>query len=179
LRLLQDAFWKHAWKADTVNSQSLTDQNLTSAATIALPTTSEEPNNNNSSIEKEMAMNIQAPVAIPRTIRRYRYSNKPRKNMRPRTWRSRKDPFQEVRNKIRVQLELNPERTAKSLLDDLINEQPEHFNINLLRTLQRRVAEWRQEQIKIKQEKNNQKNLNRHDAINTYVSLIGQAVVNR
>ena len=37
-------------------------------------------------------------------------------------------------------LGLNPERTAKSLLEDLIKEQPNQFNINHL-TLQQVVAE--------------------------------------
>ena len=58
--------------------------------------------------------------------------------------------IQDVCSGLRIQLELNPESTAKGLLDGLINEKPGQFNINLLRTLQRRVANWRLEQMKIK-----------------------------
>ena len=99
--------------------------------------------------------------------------------MGPRTWRSRKDPFQDAWGGLRIKLELNPESTAKSLLDGLMNEKPGQFNINLLRTLQRRVANWRLEQMKIKQEKNKQMVVTQHDMIDSYVSLIGHAVTNR
>jgi len=51
-----------------------------------------------------------------------------------------------VSHKIRIQLELNPARTAKSLLDDLIKDNPDKFNIGNLRVLQKRTAQWRKEQ---------------------------------
>ena len=81
-----------------------------------------------------------------------------------------------VWNKIRLQLELCPERTAKNLLCELINEKPKQFNINLLRTLQRRVAVWRMQQTKISQERISQENANEHNASKQYVSLIANIV---
>ncbi len=99
--------------------------------------------------------------------------------MGPRTWRSRKDPLQDVWSGLRIQLELNPESTAKNLLEGLMNEKPGQFSINILRTLQRRVANWRLEQMKIKQENNRQVIVAQHDMIGAYVSLTGHAVINR
>ena len=81
-------------------------------------------------------------------IRIYRRTNKPRKQLGLRTGgRTCQDLLENVWNKIRMQLELNPERTAKNLLEDLIKEQPNQFNINHL-TLQQVVAEQKKEQIK-------------------------------
>ena len=62
-----------------------------------------------------------------------------------RTWRTRSDPFEDVWGDLQLLLELNPCRTPKSLLDDLIQAQPEKFNLGHLRTLQRCVASWRAE----------------------------------
>ena len=49
--------------------------------------------------------------------RKYRLTRKPRV---PHTWRTRKDPFEKVWDDICLQLENEPERTAKSLFDDLL-----------------------------------------------------------
>ncbi|MDR0329891.1 MAG: hypothetical protein LBH99_04460 [Rickettsia sp.] len=67
-----------------------------------------------------------------------------------------------------MQLELNPTRTAKSLLDDLIKGYPNQFNINHIRTLQRRVAEWRKEQIAINQKQRYQNTITEDNAINMF-----------
>ena len=88
------------------------------------------------------------------SIKRYRHTNKPRKAQGPKTWRSRKDPFENVWQKIQLRLELNPGLTAKGLLEGIMKEQPEKFTFGQLRTLQRRVADWRKKQLQ--QAKNNQ-----------------------
>jgi hypothetical protein len=44
-------------------------------------------------------------------------------------------------------LESNPERTAKSLLFELMDRYPGQYHKNQLRTLQRRVKEWRAKAI--------------------------------
>lgn len=67
----------------------------------------------------------------------------------PRIWRTRKDDFAAVWNKLQQQLENNPHQTAKTLLDELIVSQPSDFHVGQLRTLQRRVAEWRSERNRL------------------------------
>ena len=111
-------------------------------------------------------------------IKRYRHTHKPRKSLSTRTWRTRKDPFDNVSSKICIQLELNPEKTAKSLLAELIAENPDQYNSRLLRTLQRRVANWRMQQIKSNQENRIKNILRPHDSMTTYVSLVAHAIIN-
>lgn len=72
--------------------------------------------------------------------RKYRRTEKPKKD---RDWRTRKDPFEEAWPEIQIWLEANPERTAKSLLLELQRRYPDKYTINQLRTLQRRVKDWR------------------------------------
>jgi hypothetical protein len=61
----------------------------------------------------------------------------------PRTWRTRKDPFEEVWPEILLWLQHDPDSTAKSLMERLQEVYPSRFPDGLLRTLQRRVREWR------------------------------------
>jgi hypothetical protein len=61
----------------------------------------------------------------------------------PRTWRTRKDPFEEVWPEILLWLQQDPESTAKSLMDRLHRDYPGRFPDGQLRTLQRRIREWR------------------------------------
>jgi hypothetical protein len=61
----------------------------------------------------------------------------------PHTWRTRADPFAEVSSSISERLETNPELSAKQLFRELQAEHPGCFPDSQLRTLQRRVAEWR------------------------------------
>ncbi len=61
----------------------------------------------------------------------------------PRTWRTRPDPFADVIAGVYQRLEANPELTAKQIFQDLQVEHPGQFPAVQLRTLQRRVAEWR------------------------------------
>lgn len=62
---------------------------------------------------------------------------------RPRHWRTRKDPFEAVWPRVMTWLESEPDATAKRLLQRLQSEAPGAFPDGLLRTLQRRVKEWR------------------------------------
>jgi hypothetical protein len=58
-------------------------------------------------------------------------------------WRTRKDPFDGVWAEILVWLQETPDTTAKSLLDRLHQQYPGRFARGQLRTLQRRIQEWR------------------------------------
>ncbi|MBU4175404.1 MAG: DDE-type integrase/transposase/recombinase [Actinobacteria bacterium] len=62
---------------------------------------------------------------------------------KPRYWRTRKDPFEGVWPEILGWLQENPDVTAKLLFDRLMSEYPGKFESGQLRTLQRRVKEWR------------------------------------
>ena len=61
----------------------------------------------------------------------------------PRTWRTRKDPFEGVWCKVLGWLEEDPDATAVALLERLQGAEPECFSRAHLRTLQRRVQKWR------------------------------------
>jgi len=59
------------------------------------------------------------------------------------TWRTREDPFEEVWDEVRSQLEDNPGLEAKTLFDYLQRKYKDHFSDGQLRTLQRRIKSWR------------------------------------
>jgi len=79
-----------------------------------------------------------------RKTRKYHRTKEPRK---PHDWRTRKDPFESVWGEVVQWLEINPERTAKAVLDELLEKHPGQFIPGQLRTLQRRVQVWRAETI--------------------------------
>ena len=60
-----------------------------------------------------------------------------------RHWRTRKDPFETVWCDILLWLQEDPDAPAKSLFERLKQEHPGRFCDGQLRTLQRRVREWR------------------------------------
>jgi hypothetical protein len=61
----------------------------------------------------------------------------------PRTWRTRADPFQIVWHEVEQWLNEQPDATAKELFQRLQTQVPPPFEPGQLRTLQRRVKEWR------------------------------------
>lgn len=60
-----------------------------------------------------------------------------------RDWRTRKDPFEKVWPEILLWLQEEPDANAKSLLERLDKKYPGEFPNGQLRTLQRRVRDWR------------------------------------
>jgi hypothetical protein len=58
-------------------------------------------------------------------------------------WRTRKDPFGAVWDRVRPMFELNPGLEAKTVFEYLQREHPGAFDDGSLRTLQRRVKKWR------------------------------------
>jgi hypothetical protein len=62
---------------------------------------------------------------------------------RSRSYRTRSDPFSGVWAEILLWLQAEPEATAKSLLGKLREKYPGKYPASQLRTLQRRVKEWR------------------------------------
>ena len=60
-----------------------------------------------------------------------------------RHWRTRKDPFEEVWLDVLLWLQAEPDATGKALMARLQSEHPDRFSESQLRTMQRRVKEWR------------------------------------
>jgi len=65
------------------------------------------------------------------------------KPARTRDYRTRRDPFEGDWTKILEWLEKAPDATASSLLKKLIERSPDKYDGSQLRTLQRRVGQWR------------------------------------
>ena len=61
----------------------------------------------------------------------------------PRWWRTRRDPFETTWPRVVQWLEAEPDRAAKELFNRLRREHPGMFVPGQLRTLQRRVKDWR------------------------------------
>lgn len=60
-----------------------------------------------------------------------------------RDWRTRPDPFAEVWPNIEAKLKAAPGLEAKTLFEDLVAQHPGRYEPGQLRTLQRRVRQWR------------------------------------
>ena len=78
--------------------------------------------------------------------RRRRYRRTPR-SLGPRTYRTRPDPFAAVWDEVRQELEAQPDRSAKAAFQALQQRYPGQFPDVQLRTLQRRVKDWRRSVI--------------------------------
>lgn len=63
----------------------------------------------------------------------------------PRSWRTRQNPFEDDWPWVQAQLEAAPELEAKTLFEVLQDKHPERYQEGQLRTLQRRVRQWRAE----------------------------------
>lgn len=78
------------------------------------------------------------------TARKYLHSEKlPSRSKPVRHWRTRQDPFQEVWNRVRGLLELNPGLEANTVFEWMQRESPGQYTDGQLRSFQRRVKQWR------------------------------------
>lgn len=79
-----------------------------------------------------------------KTARKYlKFGKFPSELARMHDWRTRPDPFEDVWPSIREKLNLNPGLQAKTFFDDLQRQSPGVFQNGQLRTLQRRIKQWR------------------------------------
>lgn len=62
-----------------------------------------------------------------------------------RTWRTREDPFEKEWPEIEIQLRQEPGLEAKTVFEELLATHPDRYHAGQLRTLQRRVKQWRAE----------------------------------
>jgi hypothetical protein len=80
----------------------------------------------------------------PKTAREYlRDGRLPSERKADRTWRTREDPFAEVWETVRQQVETSPGLEARTIFEALQRENPGRFADGQLRTLQRRLKQWR------------------------------------
>ena len=79
-----------------------------------------------------------------KTARKYMRSGMlPSELRKPHTWRTRKDPFEGIWPEIAEMLREAPELEATAIFEFLGERDPEAFEPGQLRTLQRRVRQWR------------------------------------
>ena len=123
LELLQDELWLYSWKKEGRSGAELI---VTKEDVI------------DHSVARDEESSIQS--------RYYRSSKKIDLRSAPRTWRTRKDPFEKTWDEIRLRLELMPETGGKELIQWLMSKYPGEYSVGQTRTLQRRIAYWRQEQ---------------------------------
>lgn len=82
--------------------------------------------------------------ATEKTARKYvRAGRLPSDMKQERTYRTREDPFEEAWPRVAAMLEDAPELEAKTIFDYLTTERPDSWQEGQLRTLQRRVHDWR------------------------------------
>ena len=79
-----------------------------------------------------------------KTARKYIKTCKlPSELKKDRKWRTRPDPFADIWEEVREKLAANPGFEAKTLFDDLQERFPGRYSDGQLRTLQRRIKQWR------------------------------------
>lgn len=94
--------------------------------------------------EKNFGMVAMKAGMDEKTARKYRKMGKlPSELKQEHNWRTRKDPFKDVWDGIKVMLSVNPGLEAKTIFEDLQRNQPGRFADGQLRTLQRRIKHWR------------------------------------
>ena len=80
----------------------------------------------------------------PNTARKYvRAGRLPSELTGARTWRTRLDPFEADWTELRARLVETPALEATTLFEDLVRRKPDGYTPGQLRTLQRRVKQWR------------------------------------
>ena len=79
-----------------------------------------------------------------KTARKYRCLGKlPSEVSKKHSWRTREDSFAEIWEEVRSKLDVNSGLQAKTLFKDLQRRHPGQYQDGQLRTLQRRVKQWR------------------------------------
>ncbi len=79
-----------------------------------------------------------------KTARKYvREGKLPSELRKPHTWRTRSDPFAEDWPVLVAMLAEAPELEATTLFDHLVGLKPDAYTVGQLRTLQRRIRQWR------------------------------------
>ena len=125
LQTLQEALWRHAVVKTPLPTGPT--ERFSAGACGLEPGTGAESD----------ALSRLTHTSHPRTYRRTA------KAAGPRTYRTREDPFAGEWDEIHGWLAVEPERTAKSIFLELQRRDPARHSDGQLRTLQRRIGEWR------------------------------------
>ncbi len=79
-----------------------------------------------------------------KTARKYlRLGKLPSEVKKPHTWRTRKDPFKDEWEEVKSYLELNSGLEAKTIFEELQSKYSGKYSDGQIRTLQRRIKQWR------------------------------------
>ena len=146
LHALQEALWQHAVLSTNATTQMVSptpaqrSELRFDAQDCGLPTAISRDNNDADETATSARTALTALLAGHGLSKR-KYRRSPTHIAR--TWRTRADPFASIWEEVRQRLELAPERTAKAIFLELQQEYPRHYPDGQLRTLQRRVKEWR------------------------------------
>ena len=81
-----------------------------------------------------------------KSARKYREGSMPSEARKPRTWRTRLDPLEQVWPELEEMLARDPELQAVTLLGWLQSAHPGEFTAEVRRTLERRVRQWKAQQ---------------------------------
>ncbi len=128
---LQDALWKHALTQLPASVPERIETTMRDAPTVRF------------TLE---AATDRETIAPPEAEERRKYRRT--KGLKgPRLYRTRLDPFTDVWPEVEEELTAHPERTAKAAFEHLQERYPGVFPATQLRTLQRRVQEWRMRTI--------------------------------
>lgn len=76
-------------------------------------------------------------------IEYFRFEKPRDKRSLPRTWRTRKDPFEHAWDEIKFKLQLEPHCIAREIIEWLSARYPGRHDMSQVRTLQRRISAWR------------------------------------
>lgn len=134
IKRIQDALWQHAVQETSTEYQTPKTP-VTFNLDVCIPPRHDNMNSTAISFLKK---------SIESEKRNYRRTKKIRS---PHTWRTRKNPFESVWSEVCSWLEEHPERTAKSILEELQRRYPDQYQDSQLRTLQRHVKAWRSKMI--------------------------------
>lgn len=113
-----------------------------------------EPVMTKDGIAKELRRTLSSGVSLtraarmfemdPKTARKYRDSDLlPSQMAKPRTHRTRVDPFAEVWHEVELRLQTEPRLKAYTLFQWLCDKYPGEFSQSTRRTFERRVSQWR------------------------------------
>jgi hypothetical protein len=137
---LQDALWQQA-QFNSPASNATTSLPIGSSGARGAPINADRCDQQ--TLDSPVDPSVAQSPPPERSRRQYRRTQPPK---RPRTWRTRKDPFAEVQDELQQLLAQQPSMTAKMLLTHLQSRYPGQYDERQLRTLYRRVQAWRSQQ---------------------------------
>ncbi|MCZ7567367.1 MAG: ISNCY family transposase [Ardenticatenaceae bacterium] len=140
LHPLQDALWQHAVVIPSPGEPASLAHDLVAPVAFRVQDCGLSDASTRASQRPNKDTPAQADSPEGRLKRKYHRTTKPQE---PRWWRTRQDPFADVWDDVCQWLAARPERTAKSVLEELQQRYPDQFPDGQLRTLQRRVQGWR------------------------------------